>query len=152
MQLQFIVDGDLQLSRVLESYAANIQDWTPAFEQSAAGMVEVFSTQVFDTQGQAIDEQWSPLSRAYALQKARKYGDSPILVRGGEGSENMKNSFGVTIDPTSMTVFNTASYFKYHQSSLPRTKMPRRVMMKLTDDMRANIVRAFQQQIFDQAQ
>jgi hypothetical protein len=148
MQLQFIIDGDMQLSRILESYAANITDWTPAFEQSAAGLIEIFSTEVFDTQGQAIDESWSPLSRAYALQKAKKYGDMPIL----EATGNMRNSFGATIDPTSMTIFNAATYFKYHQSSLPREKIPRRVMMKLTDDMRANVVRAFQQQIFDQAQ
>lgn len=148
MELTFSIDGDLQLSRVLESFAMNIQDWTPAFEQSAAGLIEIFSTEVFDTQGQIIDESWSPLSRAYALQKSKKYGDQPILV----ATENMKNSFGATIDPTSLTIFNSASYFKYHQSSLPREKIPRRVMMKLTDDMRANVVRAFQQQILDQTQ
>ncbi len=148
MELSFAIDGDLQISRVLEALAANIQDWTPAFEQSTAGLIEIFSTEVFDSQGQIIDESWSPLSRAYALQKQKKFGDQPILVATG----NMKNSFGATIDPTSLTIFNGASYFKYHQSSLPREKIPRRVMMKLTDDMKANVVRAFQQQIMDQMQ
>lgn len=149
MELQFYIEGELQLARVFEAMASNIQDWSPAFEQSANQLVDMFSNDVFETEGQAIDEAWSPLSRAYAYKKAKQFGsDTGILQATG----TMRSSFTSFFDPTSMTVWNTTEYFKYHQSKLPREKMPRRVMMKLTNDMKASVVRNFQQQFMDQNQ
>jgi phage gpG-like protein len=144
MQLQFNIEGEMQLSRNLEAIAANSRDWTQAFEQASDYLMNIFENDVFDTEGQAIDEQWDPLSKAYALQKARKYPDKGIL----EATGAMRNSFWKQIDSTSMTIGNSAEYFKYHQSNQPRSKLPRRVMLKLTNEMKAEIVRKFQEQYF----
>lgn len=42
----------------------------------------------------------------------------------------MKKGFDATFpDVNSVTIGNKMDYFKYHQSSAPRSKLPRRVMM-----------------------
>lgn len=143
MQLQFAVDGQMQLSRKLESVGANVQDWSSAFEQSGDMLLDIFSNDVFDTEGQAIDESWDPLSRAYAAMKEKKYPGTGILQATGK----MRNSFTKLFDSTSLVMGNAMTYFKYHQSSEPRQKLPRRVMLKLNDDMKESVVRIFQEEL-----
>lgn len=145
MQIQFAIDGELQLSRRLLGIAVAAREWGPAFDKSVTDLKEVFSGGVFDTEGREIDESWSPLSRAYALRKAKKYPDKGIL----EATGAMRNSFASKFDSTSASIWNLATYFKYHQSRLPRTKMPRRVMMKLTENLRQTVVKNFQQYFRD---
>jgi len=41
-------------------------------------------------------------------------------------------------------IHNTAEYFKYHQSRQPRSRLPRRAMMALGNNQKAEIVRFFQ--------
>ena len=145
MQLKFGIEGELQLSRAFEGIAVGMADWSPSMEQSLTSLKEIFSGEVFDTEGEAIDESWSPLSKAYALQKAKKYPDTGIL----EATGVMRNSFVGQFDATSMQIWNSAMYFKYHQSSEPRSKMPRRIMMKLTENLKQTVVKIFHQQVND---
>jgi len=147
MRLQFNVGGQMELSRVLLNIGNAVQDWTPAFEQSAEDLVEFFSYEVFETEGGAIDEDWSPLSMAYAKRKAKLYPDQGIL----EATGTMRESFLSQADATSLKIWNAAEYFKYHQSSAPRNKMPRRVMMKLTENLREVVVKNFQRQFIEEA-
>ena len=133
----------MQLSRTLMGVAENCRDWSVALSESVDQLTSIFSTDVFETEGAAIDEQWAPLSRAYALRKQKKYGDVGIL----EATGDMKDSFQSSFDPTSAAIWNTAIYFKYHQSNQPRSKIPRRVMMKLTDSLKEMVVKNFQAQL-----
>ena len=143
MQLRFAIEGNIELSRVFNALANNVVDWSGAFKLTSDYLIQTFSNDVFETEGAAIDEYWTPLSPAYAKAKAKKYGDIGILQKTGL----MRSSFKPIFDSTSLEIWNTQEYFKYHQSKLPRTKIPRRMMMKLTSDMRANIVRIFQAQL-----
>lgn len=142
MRLQFTIDGQLQLSRVLLGLSVAVKDWTPAFEKSGEDLTRFFSYDVFESEGEAIDENWSPLSKAYALRKEKLYPGKTIL----DASGLMRDSFLSQADSTSLKIWNAAEYFKYHQSSAPRTKMPRRVMMRLTEDLREVVVKNFQTQ------
>ncbi len=143
MQIQFAIEGTLELSRRLTGLASSVEDWSPAFEQSAEDLKQIFSGPVFDTEGAKIDTAWSPLSRAYALRKERMYPGKKIL----EATGTMRNSFVSNFDATSARIWNTATYFKYHQSNKPRTKMPRRVMMKLTENLKQMVVENFNIQL-----
>lgn len=143
MQLRFSIDGEMQLSRNLEAISVNISDWTPAFEQTGDYLMGVFQDDVFETEGQAIEETWDALTAAYAARKEKQYGDQGILQATG----TMRNSFWKQIDTTSLIIGNDTPYFKFHQSNEPRTKLPRRAMLKLTNDMKQQIVSLFQQQI-----
>lgn len=145
MQIQFAIDGELELSRRLTGMAMDVEDWSPAFSMAVDDLKQVFSGPVFDTEGREVDETWSPLSQAYALRKAKKYPGKKIL----EATGAMRNSFVSKFDATSATIWNTATYFKYHQSREPRTKMPRRVMMKLTENLKQLVVEDFNRYMRD---
>lgn len=145
MQIQFAIEGELELSRRLSGMAIMVEDWSPAFQMAVDDLKQVFSGPVFDTQGAEVDETWSPLSRAYALRKAKLYPNKGIL----EATGTMRNAFVSRFDATSATIWNTASYFKYHQSKQPRTKMPRRVMMKLTENLKQLVVEDFNRYMQD---
>lgn len=138
-QLSFNIEGEQQLSKVLLLAADKIRDWAPAFQETAQTMQDIFSNQVFATQGAIIDEHWSPLSRGYALVKTKKYPGKGLLEATGE----MKNGFLTMWRPDMAEIWNKATYFKYHQSNQPRSKMPRRVMIKLAAAQKDQIVKIF---------
>lgn len=55
----------------------------------------------------------------------------------------MKDSFKTAVAADYAEIWNTASYFKYHQSNKARSKLPRRMMMNLTNDTKSEIVKIF---------
>lgn len=140
MYLRFSLQGDVQLSRKLLIAAEAVKDWTPAFEKSGEDLIEFFSYDVFETEGEALGEAWPFLSPKYAKQKEKKYPDKGIL----EATGTMRQSFMQLSSSTSLKIWNAAEYFKYHQSNEPRNKIPRRAMMKLTEDLRQIVVKNFQ--------
>ena len=139
VRLKFNFEGETQLSRHLALVEEALGDWTPAFQTTTEYLIEVFSTDVFEGEGAIIEEHWAPLSRAYAWQKQKMYPGKGILERTGA----MKAQFSATYGPKFASITNTADYFKYHQSNQPRSKIPRRVMMKLAGEQRESIMRVF---------
>lgn len=133
------IEGEKQLSRNLLIMAERVKDWSPAFRETAQSLKLVFSNDVFNTEGAAIQEHWSPLSKAYAYRKAQKHPGKGIL----EATGTMKNSFMTLWRPDMAMVWNKVEYFKYHQSNKPRHNLPRRVMMKLGMDQKTQVVKIF---------
>lgn len=133
------IEGEKQLSRKLLLLSERVQDWTPAFKSSATELKNIFSKDVFKSEGSVIGESWSPLSRAYAYQKAKKYPGKGLL----EATGAMKNGFMTMWRPDMAMVWNDIEYFKYHQSNKPRNVLPRRVMMKLGLAQRTLVVKIF---------
>ena len=137
--ISWSIEGDKQLSRNLLVMANRVKDWTPAFAETAYSLKSIFSEDVFQSEGGAIEESWAPLSKAYALRKARMYPGKGILERTGD----MKNGFMTLVRPDMAQVWNKVEYFKYHQSNQPRSHLPRRVMMKLAENQREMVVKIF---------
>lgn len=137
--LSFSIEGEKQLSRRLRLTSDKVKDWEPAFKQSAEYLHDIFSDKVFASQGGVIGERWSPLSKAYAFRKNKLYPGRGIL----EATGTMKNGFMTLWRPDMAQVWNKVEYFKYHQSNQARSKMPRRVMMKLAQAQRTQIVKVF---------
>lgn len=146
MIIRFSIQGEIQLSRVIATISATVKDMTPAFEKSGEDLLRIFSYDVFETEGQAVDETWSPLSKAYAKRKERQFPGKGIL----EATGKMRQSFMAKADDTSLTLWNAMEYFKYHQSNQPRTVIPRRVMLKLTENMREMVVKNMQVYLAEQ--
>jgi phage gpG-like protein len=139
-QLTWTIEGETQLSRRLVIMADRVKDWTPAFKETAYTLKEIFSGPVFDTEGAAIEEHWSPLSKAYALRKEKKHPGKGIL----EATGTMRSGFMTLWRPDMAQVWNKVEYFKYHQSNLPRRSgLPRRVIMKLAETQRQQVVKIF---------
>ena len=140
LQLSWSIEGTTELSRVLIGVSDNLKDFTQPFNDSADYLKRTFSTDVFQTQGRAIGERWKRLSPATVAAKARKgqYG-GPLVATG-----LMQQSFHSVVSSDRAVIFNTAPYFKFHQSKDARTRLPRRVMMALADPQKEAIVRFFQ--------
>jgi phage gpG-like protein len=142
-QLQWTIEGTTELSRVLIGMGSGLSDYTYPFTESAVYLKSVFSKDVFDTQGAAIGERWKRLSPYTVAQKARKgYPSTPLI-----GTGRMRGSFQSIVSTDQAVIYNTAEYFKYHQSKLPRAHLPRRVMMKLAENHKQQIIKFFQEHI-----
>ncbi|OJY74680.1 MAG: hypothetical protein BGP12_06920 [Rhodospirillales bacterium 70-18] len=142
-QLQWTIEGATELSRTLIGLESKLKDYRTPFRQSADMLVRQFSKDVFATQGAVIGEKWKRLSPYTVAQKARLGFSGGPLVRTGR----MQRSFESIVSTDQAVVRNTAPYFPYHQSGEPRTRLPRRVMMKLSQSTKAEIVRFFQDYI-----
>jgi hypothetical protein len=145
LQLSWTIEGETQLSRKLLTLSADLKDYTRPFSDSAFYLKSVFSKDVFETQGAAIGEQWKRLSPYTVAQKARQGYPAQPLVRTGA----MQSGFQSIVSSDQAVIYNTADYFKYHQSNQPRSKLPRRVMMKIAENQREQIIKYFQQYIQD---
>lgn len=139
LQLMATIQGETQLSRKLQLLTSQVKNWEPALKETALSLKDIFSNDVFETEGGAIQEEWAPLSRAYAYRKERQYPGQGIL----EATGMMKASFMTFWNTETAKVWNDAMYFKYHQSNAPRKKLPRRMMMKLGNAQREMVVRIF---------
>lgn len=143
-QLQWSIEGDKELSRVLTGLGAKLDDFRQPFNSSAEYLKSTFSKDVFNTQGRAIGERWKRLSPATVADKARRGYLSGPLIRTGR----MRDSFASIVQTDQAVVYNTAEYFKYHQSKHGRSgRLPRRVMMALGANQKVEIVRYFQQYV-----
>ncbi|WP_210161261.1 phage virion morphogenesis protein [Bradyrhizobium sp. ORS 285] len=146
LYLRMELQGEVQLSRVLQGVSATVKNWRPAFEKSGEQMVDFFSEDVFDTEGAAVDDPWAALNPDYEKRKQKKYPDAGILQATGL----MRDSFVSQPSAMSLIVRNTAPYFKFHQSNQPRTRLPRRVMMKLTENIREKLIKNMQAYFIEQ--
>lgn len=105
------------------------------FSQIGRRLTSFFSGEVYASRGGIIGEPWPRLSDAYAAWKARKFPGAIPLVRTGR----MIRSYRYQSGPGFVRLYNPTRYFGYHQSSAPRTKIPRRVTMKIDAGRRREI-------------
>ena len=59
----------------------------------------------------------------------------------------MRRAFSQNLGMDYVEIYNTADYFKFHQSNAPRKKLPLRVMLKLDQIRKIFIVKEFQAHI-----
>ncbi len=142
--LEWTIEGEKQLAREMLGFTVRLKDFTIPFTDATKQLTKIFSTDVFNTQGGVIGEQWKRLSPYTVAQKARLGFPQDTLVRTG----TMKKSFKSIVETHQAVIYNDVDYFKYHQSNAPRKKIPRRVMMKLGDQQKQIVVKSFQKYFF----
>lgn len=140
-RIEWKIEGEQALSRKLMGLANDLKDFRQPLGQSAHYLRQLYSRDVFDTKGGAISESWARLSPATVAAKARSgYGGKGILERTGR----MRKAFRHIVSSDQAVIYNTAEYFQYHQSNKPRNRLPRRVMMKLAENQKQQVVKYFQ--------
>jgi phage gpG-like protein len=130
------LQGEAEVLKILTRVGLAMDDLEGAMSDVGQHAIKYFSGQVFASRGSVIGQPWAPLNPTYAAHKARLYPGRPPLVRTGL----MQRSF--TSDPSKMqvTIGNSAPYFQYHQSSAERSKLPRRAMIGLSEQLQSDIV------------
>lgn len=127
------IEGDKELSRKLMTIPNDISNFKePLFKIGREVRISVDAN--FDSRGALFGERWQP----------RKDNKShPLLEKTGR----MRRAFSQNLGMDYVEIYNTADYFKFHQSNAPRKKLPRRVMLKLDQIRKIFIVKEFQAHI-----
>jgi len=132
VDLRWEIEGERQLVRRLRGIGRDIGNMKPEFKKSADFLRGFFEGEVFDTEGAALGEKWVGGPNYHRLQRTGR----------------MRRSFRAKAGRKSGMVWNAADYFKYHQSRMSRYRLPRRVMMKLTEQLRNRIVKFFHEGLY----
>lgn len=137
--IKWTIEGVPELSRRLLMKSKNLNNYKKPLNESSDLILNDVKTQ-FRTEG-SLSGGWQPLALSTLIDKARKgYGNKPILERTGK----LKNSFYKRVGTKRAFVSSKSPYFGFHQSRKPRTKIPRRPMLLLTESTRQKIVKKFQ--------
>lgn len=134
MELSWNIEGVKELSRTLQGVSLEMRDWRAPLDRAATNLMATFSGEVFSTRGGAVGTQWAPLSPATIARKAR--GNTPLVETGF-----MKSSFRKEVHATHAVIDNPTEYFPYHQSNKPRSRLPRRPMMRMGNRQKEMIQR-----------
>lgn len=131
VELSVTLEGEQQLSRKLLIIADGLNDFSEPLRSIEGELAKSFQEN-FDARGGLFQTGgWAP---------RKDKNPWPILERTGAMRQNFKSE----MQPTFVRFYNPTSYFKYHQSNQPRTKLPRRVMMKIDQQRKTFVVKAFQ--------
>lgn len=117
--------------------ADGITDFKAPLQLSASEFIRVFKAN-FSNEGGTLGEKW-PARKPQFKNGSRI--DTWALLR---KTTKMYNSFRAQVSASELEVLNTAAQFKYHQSNKPRSKIPRRVMMKLDEARKRFVVKQLQ--------
>lgn len=129
LQVSVKVSGGQETAARLTKLGQNLYLFKSAMESIGKATDEYFSSFPFTSQGGVFNDVWASLNAKYRLSKAKKYPGAPPLVASGK----MKKSFTYSATNTGVTISNTADYFKYHQSTEARHKIPRRPMIEVNN-------------------
>ena len=141
--LSFSIEGEKQISRRLKIAVKGMKDFKKPLDKTGKYLRDFIKGDVFETRGRVIGETWKPLNKKYAIWKSQHYPGKGIL----EATGNMKSGFKYEANRQSVVVGNIVDYFKFHQSNKPRTKMPRRIVMKLDEPRKQKIVKFFHEDL-----
>lgn len=125
MQLYITIKGTREIQQKLKKLGPNLHNLRGAMEEIGDQAADYYANQGFNSQGGVFGSPWKRLKTATLLRKAKTYPGRPPLVATG----NMRDSFTYTAASQQVLIGNKADYFKYHQSTAPRTRLPRRQMM-----------------------
>lgn len=122
VRLRATIEGEEQLSRRLEGLDRGATDLRPAFEDIGDELLHSFDTN-FDNRGALFMEGGWP------RRSSNTPGTHPLMEKTGA----LRHSFDKKVGNDFVILFNRLmdDYGKYHQSNKRRSKLPRRVIMKI---------------------
>ncbi|HMT18554.1 MAG TPA: hypothetical protein PKD15_00800 [Candidatus Saccharibacteria bacterium] len=164
MQITIQVKGDRAVQAKLRRLGQSVYQLKAAMNRIGQDASRYYSTRGFASQGGVFGKPWQPLSPITLLARghnvevenasAANFGGFLLgrrLQSGLDGnfgsnsiaplvdSGKMQNSFEFEASSQSVLISNSATYFKYHQSTLPRKRLPRRATMGINEPIKRMI-------------
>lgn len=139
MQITIVIKGDKEFIGKMRKLDRNMLNHRTAMKNIGKKLKRYYGDKAFDSQGGEFGEVWPDLKKSTVDSRIRRAGGAaagvgarePLVVTG-----KMKRSFHYKNTKDSVTISNRADYFKYHQSALPRRRLPRRQMIGINDKVR----------------
>lgn len=141
------IAGEVQMDRAIARFSEGVTDYRPIWPVIADDFYAQEKDQ-FRTEGAEGGERWEELSPEYAAWKEASYPGKPILQRTGD----LVGSLTSASDPNAvkveerktLTLGSKVPYAIYHQSPKPRTVLPRRPEIMLTEEFKRGVTRHMQ--------
>lgn len=143
LQVTITVKGARETRNKMRRLGRDLHDMKRAMKQIGQDVSSYYSNEAFNSRGGVFQARWQPLSAKYQARKLKKWGAKPIL----EASGAMRDAFTHEATSTGVAITNESRQFKYHQSTAPRTKIPRRQMMGINRPIVNIVKRAIEEDI-----
>jgi hypothetical protein len=121
------------LNAVLKGIEGALTDLRPAWGD-VDKIVAKFMAEVFRAEGAYAGSKWKPLNKAYAVQKARKWGAKPILQASGALMRSFVNADDpdhvMRVGPTFGEFGSRKRYAKAHHFGYPPNNLPSRPLLR----------------------
>lgn len=140
MNVSVHVTGDREIISKLSALGPKLMEFSAAFAILGRELSNYYSSKAFASQGGVFGNSWQQLSPVYAARKGREFPGRGILVATGK----MQQGFNFNVTPDTLVIGNDTPYFKYHQSTEPRSKMPRRPMLGVNAEVKAIVTTVIQ--------
>jgi phage gpG-like protein len=140
------IDGDRQFDRSFTRFTENLRDFRQLWPGVITTLRRIVKEQ-FAGQGIGPSGPWKPLSKAYGEWKKKSFPGKPIMQRSGALIEALtKNTSDSIVDakPDYLEFGSSLPYANYHQSRLPRKRLPRRPVFDLTEENKTRLTKAIQ--------
>ena len=136
IQMQIKITGTKQLKQKLTRLGSSLYDLRNSMGKIGNEAAKYYSNQGFNSQGGVFGTTWSPLARRTLARKTKRFPGRPPLVATGK----MRDGFTYVASARQVVIGNKMDYFKYHQSTLLRTRLPRRQTMGINAPIK-NMIR-----------
>lgn len=139
MQVQIIIRGSAETRAKLKRLGNSLTNFKSAFDDIGTETSKYYQDVAFGSQGGVYGKAWPKLSPATVAIKSKKYPqyvNVPLVASG-----TMRDSFSFMATRNGVVITNDMPYYKYHQSTLPRTHLPRRQMAGINDFVKNKIVK-----------
>jgi len=145
------VDFDKRFERIVKRFTKEIKDLRFPLTE-AARVIKKFQTANFTLKGSG---KYPALSPRYAARKKRLIGNQPIMVFNGRLKRAVigRTSDSVLeVGKESLVVGEKTGYGIFHQSDAPRTTLPLRKFLFLTEQMVDQVVKIMVNYLLDTAE
>lgn len=142
------IAGEIQFDRGISRFADGVTDYKPVWPVIEDDWYAEEKEQ-FQSEGAAGGQRWKLLSPDYLLWKMVHYPNAERIL---ERTGNLERSLTKAGDPNgvclearkTLTLGTKIPYAIYHQSIEPRTIMPRRPVIQLTESFKRGVMRQIQ--------
>jgi phage gpG-like protein len=147
------VFGEEIVNRRLLRFAATTVDASDAFRQ-IVGILRDATEQNFATRGRSGGSIWRDLSKPYARRTGRRVSERILRLTDRLYDSLVDPTHPEHVEevgPTQMRWGSRVPYGVYHQSSAPRSRIPYRPPVRLSQRRRQEVVKALQRAIVEQS-
>lgn len=125
MQISITITGDKETITRIQNLGSSLYQMKSAMEVIGKELTVYYAGRAWSQKGRAFQQPWVQITDKRQAIKNKFYRGKGIL----EAKGTMKDSFEYSASETSVVIDNSADQFKYHQSTMTRKVMPRRIMI-----------------------
>lgn len=150
MRFTFEVEGKAEFDRSFNRVGEHVSDLRPVWNKIERTFHQIESEQFKSEGAKGRSGKWRPLTRNYAVYKAKKYPGMPVLQRSGRLYRSLTSNTGDSILIKTKDEFGigtTLFYATFHQTGTKN--MPAREPISFSDAQRTTLTKEIQKGLLE---